>query len=341
MSEPTPNHWAELGSTLGASPPPPEEKEPVDESAPQVPPAETAPIRPQRHDRPKPPVKRTAAADWSKLASELGAEVVEVVEVEPAAEAEPVDAGPAAAPPVESEVLALPPVEPDETASVLTDEGMMLTSWAPESDEDLPSQAVEAEPDAEAKKSGKRRRKRRRRTRKPDETAPDLASDDDTDLEFDDLSETGEVASGADDEAPADASAAGEADAPRKSRRRRRRSGRGKKESQRDAAAEGEAGRSIDALGEEQPLDEAIVVGSFEDESTDLEDTEFDGEQTATRETRREKPSHRGIPTWREAVDIVISANLEARAKRPNGRSSRQRSGHRPPQRENPGEKSS
>ena len=42
-------------------------------------------------------------------------------------------------------------------------------------------------------------------------------------------------------------------------------------------------------------------------------------------------------PTWRETVGLVISANLESRAKRPDARSSsRQRSGRRPPRREKP-----
>ena len=42
----------------------------------------------------------------------------------------------------------------------------------------------------------------------------------------------------------------------------------------------------------------------------------------SAKDSKPAKPSHRGIPSWQEAVDVLISANLEARSKKTNGGSS-------------------
>ena len=43
------------------------------------------------------------------------------------------------------------------------------------------------------------------------------------------------------------------------------------------------------------------------------------------------KSSHRGIPTWEEAVGLIVTANLESRSRKPNGGSSRGRGRSRGP----------
>jgi len=49
------------------------------------------------------------------------------------------------------------------------------------------------------------------------------------------------------------------------------------------------------------------------------------------KEDKEDKIGHRAIPTWEEAVGLIVTTNLEARAKRPNGGSSRGHpSGHGP-----------
>ena len=51
----------------------------------------------------------------------------------------------------------------------------------------------------------------------------------------------------------------------------------------------------------------------MDEEDTALdEDDQLDGDRPA-------RVGFRGIPTWEEAVGLVITKNLEARSKRPNG----------------------
>ncbi len=134
------------------------------------------------------------------------------------------------------------------------------------------------------------------------------------------------AASGNDPIAATETSEAAEKEAElRRSHRRRR--GRGKKH--RDA----EAGSSVAG---EAPATRAgaKTVKSREDEGDVLaeealdlaENDDADAEQPA-------RLGFRGIPTWEEAVGLLIDRNLEARAKRPSagqshGRGSRSRDGH-------------
>jgi len=61
-------------------------------------------------------------------------------------------------------------------------------------------------------------------------------------------------------------------------------------------------------------------------EGAEAEGGEMEGGDT---EERSEKALHRAIPSWTEAVGVVISANLESRAKNPDRRSGgRSRGGH-------------
>jgi hypothetical protein len=44
-----------------------------------------------------------------------------------------------------------------------------------------------------------------------------------------------------------------------------------------------------------------------------------DEEEDDTEEDHVDFAEHRGIPTWQEAVGLVVGANMEARAKNPSG----------------------
>jgi hypothetical protein len=97
-----------------------------------------------------------------------------------------------------------------------------------------------------------------------------------------------------------------EEEEPRRRRRRRRRRRSGKKDSDGTAADE-------DADSE--------AAGEAEEDDSD-----------AHAEDKEEEPStlgvkHRKIPTWQEAVDVVIAANLESRSRNPSGGSRGRRRG--------------
>jgi hypothetical protein len=117
---------------------------------------------------------------------------------------------------------------------------------------------------------------------------------------------------------------------PRSKRRRRRRSGRKKS----DTAPE---------------QDSSVVAGPEESEETaatepdDLYDLDEDDDESSEAcepsERKREKLKalHRGIPSWREAIDVVIATNMESRSKHPErGAYSRPRGGRNRNGREKP-----
>jgi len=78
-------------------------------------------------------------------------------------------------------------------------------------------------------------------------------------------------------------------------------------------------------FAKERPEVERVQAAApGEEEPDDLLD-EPEGEAAGELEGASDKPSHRAIPTWLDAVNLVISANLEARAKRPDRKQSRPR----------------
>src|SRR5690606_30799273 len=103
-----------------------------------------------------------------------------------------------------------------------------------------------------------------------------------------------------------------ESEAPSRRRRRRRPKRRGRRGE--DESAEGNVDMDYDTAAEAEDR-----VTEHEEDRADDEDFEGD------------KPVHRGIPTWEEAVGLVVSRNLEVRSKNPGGgswsRSSRGRGG--------------
>jgi hypothetical protein len=53
----------------------------------------------------------------------------------------------------------------------------------------------------------------------------------------------------------------------------------------------------------------------------DIPDDDLVGDEGTQSEARSERSLHRAIPSWFEAVNVVVSANLESRAKNPDRRS--------------------
>jgi hypothetical protein len=181
------------------------------------------------------------------------------------------------------------------------------------------SEAVEKGP-------ARKRRKRRRRTRKSDLViTPDEAAEEESEIltEPDAVDVFQEECAGALAEfepAPAEVeepeAEEKEATEDRSKRRRRRRPGRAKSADQ----AETESPRQRAGARPVEPK------SADEDEESDDADEEPDD---ADEESLTEESSlvHRGIPTWQEAVGVIISANIEARGKRPSGPPSRPRGG--------------
>jgi hypothetical protein len=48
-------------------------------------------------------------------------------------------------------------------------------------------------------------------------------------------------------------------------------------------------------------------------------------EEPEKKKRKRDKPGHRAIPTWDEAIELIVAKNLEARSKSSNDASSRPR----------------
>jgi hypothetical protein len=143
----------------------------------------------------------------------------------------------------------------------------------------------------------------------------------------DDLETLDELFGDAEETAAEATETSGEEEPRRRRRRRRRRSRRGERAEEGAAAGEAESGELEDeeleesaALDDEADEEEefmprerprrraAATAEEPDDEGDELDDGEEGG-----------RPAHRKIPTWDEAVGIVIANNMEARAKSPGG----------------------
>ncbi len=138
------------------------------------------------------------------------------------------------------------------------------------------------------------------------------------------------------------ASERGEEDSRRGKRRRRRRGGSSRREppSGAEADASGDRGESTGAGAPERSDREEPEAAVVEDDAVD--DDLLDEEHADEGGSRSEKALHRAIPSWHDAVNVVISANLESRAKNPDRRAgNRPRGGQDRRGRERPGDKPS
>lgn len=308
MTDPnSPSHWDQLASSLGAAPSP----EQVDSRQPgPSPSAPPSPKAPARQKRPTDATRQTA--DWEKLAGDLGISP-SPPPVPPENVAEPVVSVP---PPLPESARPAPPVSerPEESPNFfderfdfeepfdLLDASEPLTST---------SESAGQTAETEEKRSRKRRRRRRPRGRASDrEQAPEsdaMPSTDDSD-QATVTSEEGSVDTEPRDE-PAEA---GESD-ERRSKRRRPRRGRKRRDGEAGHGAASEPSETT-----EKPHDaDATETDAFAEDGVES-DT---GEQTA-------RVGFRKIPTWEEAVGLLIDKNLEARSRQPAG-GERQNRGNR------------
>lgn len=350
MSEPEKrDHWADLAESMGLPTPPPEEKKAEPTAPPAAVPTPERAARVKSESRPRPP------ADWSRLAFELGLAPpppppppsppppppppVEEPESAPAAELPEAEAFLAEPEASEPEPIAPAPAILDLAAEIdveaieeararaevwesqrveVSDPVFLDTSEAEEAEEAVWAEASAESTQAEAEPR-KRRRKRRRRKRPAEgpeartESVPADAGPAEQYLEevlAAPTSEPDEETEEGEEEDEAQASASSERRDGRKRRRRR-------KKRRPEPAASDEPSNADDSESWAEP-------GDASDEAEDLHEGEADeGDESSG------KLSHRAIPTWDQAVGLIISCNLDARAKNPNGGGPRRGKGRR------------
>ncbi len=360
------NHWDLLASKLGAGPPPAEEETPEVESAEEEKQQESeAGAGPRGQQRPpREPACRPAKppTDWSRVADEVGVEpseedasigseeaelfppsdFEEVLEETADLRTEMVSAesptSDAAAPEAETEAAehrldsAGPGIQPSDFAAGLGEPEVESTC------KDLVPMDAVAKPltlgeepptEEEEPKAARRRRKRRRKPSKvidgePAEAVSEEGDSDSGQPRPQGLTGESSPSQDADTAELADVSAGEEQESPGRPRRRRRRrtTGRKKEPDKTDgrSSSKTDDGRELAAAGDEPAEAKSDDAGGKR---------EAQPKPKSERASKSTRSSHRGIPSWREAVDIVISANLEARSKKPDGGfPSRSRGGH-------------
>jgi hypothetical protein len=195
--------------------------------------------------------------------------------------------------------------------------------------------------DTESDRPRRRRRRRGgRRTRESSSTIPREAArelDDDEASEetehIEELVDAIEASSLAepDDREPLEkAVAAQDMDEKRRGKRRRRRGGRGR-DAERGPPRESST-RDIERGESDTELDEAdeparqrhVHDDELDDELSDraisgrdISDSDLEGDDE-DHEGHDMRPSHRAIPSWDETIGVIVSANMEARAKNPH-----------------------
>jgi ribonuclease E len=295
MTDHEQNHWDELASHLGAEPAPvPDNMETQDQD-------ESKSQEPPEFDEVKATASMSTAdsADWNDLAASLGVDVPE-----PAKKAEPLPvtepqgqelestAGPEAEPEPGPE-LPREPGEPEVIESELTEIDFAA--------KDAGGPPEETEPESKSRRA--------RRSERPSddgsESQPENFAADITHIESAVEFEPGEQpeepaaepAESLSDESSEASPEEGDERRPR--RRRRRRSRRGARRT-----AEGDESESPVAEPESDAEKAEQPVGIDEQRR-----------EPRTKESPTKKAGHRNIPTWEEAVGIVVSANMETRAK--------------------------
>jgi len=338
------DHWRLLAAELGAEVPAEEESPPKVEVE-GVAPSPSEPSGPSPEivgdeDRPgaalaapaprRPAPPRRTASDWNRLAEELGV----AVPLEPEA------------PKTFPEEPALQPAEV-EPEDLRPSESRLGRRTEPEAERELEEPLrPAAEPSRGDDRRGRKRRRRRRLSGGPERERPAPAGES---------SQAPERGVSGEDREPEDlgseevepvstpsAAERGEEDLRRGKRRRRRRGASSRRESPAGAEAEVRRDRGESTLApslersDQDESDSAIV----EDDAVD--DELLDEERPAEGGSRGEKALHRAIPSWFDAVNVVISANLESRAKNPDRRpGNRPRGGQERRGRERSGDKPS
>jgi len=264
---------------------------------------------------------RRGPVDWANLARELGVEVIEEVsEPIPTVEAsedrqseavETVDWEPAK-PPAPSEPGASPPAKPGLSgfgAGILDDDELILPTDARAELEHPQTSSETADPEEERK--GRRRRRRRKPKSHPEEAGDVEVGDADAEAGPEPVIEEAEQV--------------GEAE-ERSRRHGRRRSSRNRpdrQEDQAEIAVPADAANDVELAG---GLDDELM--DHDGGLVDVNDLDLDGDEPDSRRGGK-RITHRGIPSWQEAVGYMIDLNMEARSKRDEPGGAR----HRPPRR--------
>lgn len=314
--------WGALATSLGLevpvepeAPPPQPVAAPV-AAAPRVePPSRPAEIRPES-SRPSEPVERRRTAWDSPTEVER-----EPRRVEPAAPTASFDwrQPPLAAEPADVDEADEPRLEDlpgyIEPPTILDDSDTLTEMFElrDESESELESDDQQREP------AVRRRRRRRGRRERPGEESPSGRGLDTTDevlegppSQDDESSEFGE---------PAEAEAGPDREAEEGEtgfRRRRRRRRRG--------SAAGGAGRSDDRRTAARDPSEAAGATDDDDDEPEpnwdeLDDDDEDGSRGREGGGEPGAPKHRKIPTWEQAISVIVDANLQSRSR--SGGSSR------------------
>lgn len=318
-----PDHWALLASELGAKLPPEgegdQEQPPVQEAAREEP-VSPAPEGP-RYSFAQPATRKTPS-DWLRLAEQLGvtvdAELISQVSDETTNTEVVGPQAPASLPPEPPTVVMEP--EPVETTEDVVD----VVDVFSEGDEQLGNQLVDRVDtdtvEEEERPDKKRRRRRRRRPRKPENTQgseeiAELPVEEEPDNGGEAEDETLDIAVGGSESLIVCPMPCESTETSSRGRRRRRRRSPGKKREGEETTEAAIEQSLLSVAGEAAlvPLDGADLELSHAvlgDEDDHLDETDDDDVG---------RPSHRGIPTWDEAVGIVITRNMEARAKNSGG----------------------
>ena len=212
------------------------------------------------------------------------------------------------------------PARPAEEPAEMAEE----SSWIAEEPAGVGEGRAEV---TEERKPARRRRKRRRKPREPGRIAGEQRD-----------AEKADQVSEAAVEEPEEREAAGDEGQPEKgrSRRGRKRAAPRKKRKRISIADEAAADQpeeaptkpDITAAKVGKPTEIEVEEGEAEEDETEEDETE---EGEAEEGARSSKAGHRAIPTWEEAVGMIISTNLEARARNPSTGFSRSRGKGRGP----------
>jgi len=334
------SRWDRIASLLGArvpdepSPPAtpgPEAEQGTDEPAAAAP--APPPVKPKRAR----PARRSG--DWNALCGQLGIDAPPPEEPVLADEASSGDPSVVDAEEVDADrEPALTFFEPDlaqEADEVDAESSVEPVAELESIDEDV--DVPESEPDSRARETGVEstgRRRRRRRRRRP--VAEDTPADDDQSgtlsdelggepvdemLDDDTIESVEETIVEVTDFALEIESEDAEPDdevRARPARRRRRRSGRRgpEQEEQREPRR---GGPDLDAE-RQPPDDEELDLHAETDEDDDEEEDEEDEPTGRAGRGESGRAKHKKIPTWEEAISVIVAANMETRRRDGNGK---------------------
>ena len=179
----------------------------------------------------------------------------------------------------------------------------------------------ETEGETQKAKSGRRRRKRRRRTSAPAEkTAAEEPAQDES-APSDELTVVYNVSEEVAEPVPGVAGAEQPEPSAERTKRRRKRRGSSRKKHRRgddEVAAVVERPTIEPADEPDVELDEEVDDDDEQAAEAIEPDDEFDDEESAD-DSEIAKTIHRGIPTWEETIDLIVSKNMETRAKKGSG----------------------